>query len=609
MSRSISRASSAYGGDEPHPKHRPGSPTSTPLSTPYSPADDDELSAERHEQPDNVGPPAAQDAEDFGADLVEKVAAIATIEECDGDRCDAGEVLEKDGEVAARLGGGRSEQKARSDVGSAKSMTHLPTTRSSLPARTTQTSRSTASVQSTRVSPSRSAVSTKQQPPQRLYPTSSSHISKPHPSRPQSQSQSRRTSPTRAGNAESKAPLAARDTAARTKLAAHASSAQSIGELDDSHSSGRADMDQDVHMFSESVDKWTGLMRRAILADFMSAKSDMTRRQNQTILDAKQAVADELQLLRERLELAQADHAAAAAQAVKSERLMGRMLVYLSKKRTTSTLGLLFARWRLKYADERRVRVALRMATQHASRILTRKVLQAWKEVAGRTWRRTVERRVQMEAEQKMEGMAQEYDKRIEHLDKKLEEVHARLHISESARGVQEEEMKKAFMRGVCALNMEAMSMFRPPLLGSGSGPDHPHPNPPPNHNNTASSPAPPPPSSSGPPKSDAGAYHPTHYMGSAAAPPPTSTTCRAPSTTTSRTRDPPTSSAATYAGLVGSNPALCIPPPHAARPTHPAAYPPPSRGSAFVTRHVPEPTVRGPFTAIQPKVVPAFPR
>ena len=30
-------------------------------------------------------------------------------------------------------------------------------------------------------------------------------------------------------------------------------------------------------------------------------------------------------------------------------------------------------------------------------------------------------------------------------------------------RDVNEESMKKALMRGVCALNMEAMSMFRPP--------------------------------------------------------------------------------------------------------------------------------------------------
>lgn len=42
----------------------------------------------------------------------------------------------------------------------------------------------------------------------------------------------------------------------------------------------------------------------------------------------------------------------------------------------------------------------------------------------------------------------------------------ARLHAE---REIYEETMKKAFMRGVCALNLEAMHMFREP--GSEDGP------------------------------------------------------------------------------------------------------------------------------------------
>ncbi|KAJ3156914.1 hypothetical protein HDU86_003449 [Geranomyces michiganensis] len=71
-----------------------------------------------------------------------------------------------------------------------------------------------------------------------------------------------------------------------------------------------------------------------------------------------------------------------------------------------------------------------------------------------------------MEAEKAMEQLAADYDKRIEQLDDKLADAHSRLHESERARAAQAEELKKAFMRGVCALNMEAMSMFRPPLVG-----------------------------------------------------------------------------------------------------------------------------------------------
>ena len=44
---------------------------------------------------------------------------------------------------------------------------------------------------------------------------------------------------------------------------------------------------------------------------------------------------------------------------------------------------------------------------------------------------------------------------------KSLEESQAEVQRLKAERDLYEENMKKAFMRGVCALNMEAMSMFR----------------------------------------------------------------------------------------------------------------------------------------------------
>ena len=46
-------------------------------------------------------------------------------------------------------------------------------------------------------------------------------------------------------------------------------------------------------------------------------------------------------------------------------------------------------------------------------------------------------------------------------LNHKLEEALAKLKEAEQQKGLQQEEMKRALMRGVCALNMEAMAVFR----------------------------------------------------------------------------------------------------------------------------------------------------
>ena len=53
-----------------------------------------------------------------------------------------------------------------------------------------------------------------------------------------------------------------------------------------------------------------------------------------------------------------------------------------------------------------------------------------------------------------------------EALESARQEV-SRLHAE---RETYEETMKKAFMRGVCALNMEAMGMFQQPDTGGGGG-------------------------------------------------------------------------------------------------------------------------------------------
>ncbi|KAJ3173828.1 Centrosomal protein poc5 [Geranomyces variabilis] len=234
----------------------------------------------------------------------------------------------------------------------------------------------------------------------------------------------------------------------------------------DKDPSAQNGLNEEAQLFGNSVDKWTGLMRRAIFGDFLEAQGNMQRRQSKAIADANEQVKDEIRQLRDQLDASTAENKNCAQRAVKAERLMGRMLVYLARKRIASTQGLFFARWRLRYADTHRARLSTRIASTHHTRHLTRRILHAWKELAGTSWRKTVERRVKMEAEKAMEALASNYDKRIEQLDDKLADAHSRLHESERARAAQAEELKKAFMRGVCALNMEAMSMFRPPLVG-----------------------------------------------------------------------------------------------------------------------------------------------
>lgn len=57
--------------------------------------------------------------------------------------------------------------------------------------------------------------------------------------------------------------------------------------------------------------------------------------------------------------------------------------------------------------------------------------------------------------------LQQEYDGKIAVLTSSLNDAHAEIEVYKQRKAEYEENMKKAFMRGVCALNMEAMSMWK----------------------------------------------------------------------------------------------------------------------------------------------------
>ncbi|KAI8820383.1 uncharacterized protein EV422DRAFT_68500 [Fimicolochytrium jonesii] len=397
---------------------------------------------------DRVVEPVSEDQHSAAAELVEKVAAIGMLEE-EGKGSQGSDVkgkMEKPKKTALSQSSAGKMLKARSVsmgvIGKDKA-SNAPPTRSI-------SSRNVVSSSHQNLPPSNSTTTLLQQSKPRSASTRNTATSKrvPSLSKELSGRSSRNPSP----------PRPAAKSRPETFDVGN-------GEGDDPV---LMDMDPDANGFAESVDKWTGLMRRAIVADFMTAKSQMLRRQTQLINQAKAEIADHLADVENRLKTAEAYIVTCEAKAVRCENLMDVSLGYLSKKRLISQTGLFFARWRLKYAEERRSRMVMRLAVQHHRRAVARKLLLGWKEIAGTTWRRTVERRVKMEAEKAMESLAGEYDKRIAHLERNLTEVNSRLAISESARAVQEEEMKKAFMRGVCALNMEAMSMFRHPDGGEG---------------------------------------------------------------------------------------------------------------------------------------------
>ncbi|MGH0132037.1 UNVERIFIED_CONTAM: hypothetical protein FKN15_058868 [Acipenser sinensis] len=112
------------------------------------------------------------------------------------------------------------------------------------------------------------------------------------------------------------------------------------------------------------------------------------------------------------------------------------------------------------------------LADRHYKQMLMKKVWVAWHSVIEVKWRERVERACQARAEEVCLRLSADYERKIEELSEALEQARCEIQQLHSERERYEESMKKAFMRGVCALNMEAMTMFN----GREGALEHEHP-------------------------------------------------------------------------------------------------------------------------------------
>ncbi|KAJ3197521.1 Centrosomal protein poc5 [Irineochytrium annulatum] len=129
--------------------------------------------------------------------------------------------------------------------------------------------------------------------------------------------------------------------------------------------------------------------------------------------------------------------------------------------RSRAECAALIARWRVRLAEQRSLHLAERFAAQKAKSSLMRKIVLGWQKATGATWRRATEKRIRLGAEKALAQLSSDYEKRLRDISSTLAKTESRLAASENENLRAHDEMKKALMRGVCALNMEAMSVFR----------------------------------------------------------------------------------------------------------------------------------------------------
>lgn len=133
----------------------------------------------------------------------------------------------------------------------------------------------------------------------------------------------------------------------------------------------------------------------------------------------------------------------------------------ISKQKERIELMRTFFHWRIDHVKSRQDVYEGKLADQYFQRTLLKKVWKGWHSLIQRQWKEVLERACQARAEEVCIQISNDYETKVAMLSGALENAKAEIQRMQQEKEHFEDSMKKAFMRGVCALNLEAMTIFQ----------------------------------------------------------------------------------------------------------------------------------------------------
>ncbi|KAK3260099.1 hypothetical protein CYMTET_30930 [Cymbomonas tetramitiformis] len=144
--------------------------------------------------------------------------------------------------------------------------------------------------------------------------------------------------------------------------------------------------------------------------------------------------------------------------------------------------------WKVAVKKGKRAKHLVRtLVPMHYATALQKSVFDCWRDASRELWRTNTAAKHKMALTDTELAQRKHYEGIIATLQSELAEARGGLEYEERTRAALEENMKQAFMRGVCALNIEAMSVIKrtgggpagppgPPGFPTGGGPPAPSP-------------------------------------------------------------------------------------------------------------------------------------
>ncbi|RDD47535.1 Centrosomal protein POC5 [Trichoplax sp. H2] len=226
-------------------------------------------------------------------------------------------------------------------------------------------------------------------------------------------------------------------------------------------------IDADLARLENQMNSWSLDFKRNILAEFTQSKLGLISKYKELIKEEKERHVIEIEKYNSEIEslkelLSTYEHSIQRKDCVVSD-----LTKALEKQRERLALSQQFCKWKLHLFDKKREAFATKLATKHYRRTIAGRAWVAWHGVVEAKWRQRVEKSCQARAQEVCMALTEEYEQKLAALSRKYEDSRAEIARMQKERQHYEETMKKAFMRGVCALNLEAMTMFQEAAMAS----------------------------------------------------------------------------------------------------------------------------------------------
>ncbi|KAM9096502.1 centrosomal protein POC5 [Sarcophilus harrisii] len=219
--------------------------------------------------------------------------------------------------------------------------------------------------------------------------------------------------------------------------------------------------DESFQKIENVIDLWCSGLKTNILAELSKWKlnfidwhrAEMKREKDKQAIQIRrmQNQIDDLNELQKTYETS----------AGRKDEVIATLTEATSKQKERMDLLKTFFHWRIEHFKAKQEMYEARLADQHYHKTLKKKIWKAWRSTLKSQWKDVVEKACQSRAEEICIQISCDYEAQIAALNANLEAARTEIQKLQCEKEKFEESMKKAFMRGVCALNLEAMSIFQ----------------------------------------------------------------------------------------------------------------------------------------------------